>query len=71
MSTNDPPDTTAPTLTFSGCNAPMAEWNIATDTVTFNWPAIEQAAADARTSLQGIAKILLAAREAGRPGFVA
>jgi predicted lipoprotein with Yx(FWY)xxD motif len=41
-------------LTFSGFSMPMARWDAATDTVTFDWPAIEKAAAEKGGSLEGM-----------------
>ncbi len=43
---------------------PAAHWDQATDTVRFDWPAIEQTAAASGPN-QGMAKLLLAARAEG------
>jgi hypothetical protein len=43
-------------------NVPIAEYHPDTDTVTFDWPHIEQEAANEMSYSRAIAKILLAAR---------
>jgi hypothetical protein len=43
-------------------SVPIAEYHPDTDTVTFNWPRIEQEAANEKSYSRAIAKILLAAR---------
>jgi hypothetical protein len=59
---------------FVGINYALAQWTRETDRVVFDWPKIEEVALDAAAPLQGLAKILLAARDTGRndplPGFV-
>ena len=47
-------------------NVVVAQYHPDSDTTTFDWPAIEREAARAESWLHGIAKILLAARAAGR-----
>jgi hypothetical protein len=46
-------------------NVVVAEYHVDTDTVTFDWPRIEEEAANENSYIRGIAKILLAARDAG------
>lgn len=44
----------------------IAQYHRESDTTTFDWPAIEREAATEDSRCHGLAKILLAAREAGR-----
>jgi hypothetical protein len=46
----------------------IAEWRPDTDEVTIHWAEVERVAADAADPNTGMARILLAAREAGRIG---
>jgi hypothetical protein len=61
-------------IQFVGSNDVLAQWNCEADLVAFDWPKIEEVADTPGVPLQGFAKILLAARDAGRndplPGFV-
>jgi hypothetical protein len=47
-------------------NVVIAQYHAGSDTTTFDWPAIEREAAMPESWCRGLAKILLAAREAGR-----
>ncbi len=53
-----------PGLDVSSSTKPAAHWDRATDTVQFDWPAIERTAAEDGPN-QGMAKLLVAARAEG------
>jgi len=55
---------TSPPPDASALAAPAARWDRASDRVSFDWPAIEQTAAQ-HGSNQAMAKLLLAARAEG------
>lgn len=50
---------------FAAGNIPLATYNAETEVVTFDWPQIE-AQAESGGLNRGMARILLAARDAGR-----
>ncbi len=54
----------SPSLDMPGPAQPAARWDLASDRVTFDWPAIERTAAQDGPN-QAMAKLLVAARAEG------